>query len=76
MAFKYELDELVYHMHHNKVCLSKVLSRQIVEHSTNTDHYAAQIKNFGSDKEVYMTSLGVYSADELFATKEELLKSL
>jgi hypothetical protein len=61
--FKYELDELVFYMLDNKIHSAKILKRDYNE-------------IYNSQKINYRTSHGEFRENELFATKEDLLKTL
>lgn len=77
---KYELGQLVWYMHNNKVFYSKVISRIMVEHLIQGDASISpsqyQTDEFGYARVQYLTSHGAYSEDSLFLSKEDLIASL
>lgn len=77
---KYELDTMIYFFKDSKVHSASVLSRMKVE---NLFENLALIKEqveifapFGKGGVYYSTCYGIISENEVFSSKEELLKSL
>ena len=67
---KYNLDQTIYYLKDNKLHSAPVRSRILVENGTS---YAMP---FGESRIEYATVHGVFSEDEVFASKRELVRNL
>lgn len=68
---KFELEELVFYISLNKVRSGTILARAYV------DGINSQTAKFvGTEKTVYKTPHGIFTEEEIFSTKDALLKSL
>lgn len=74
--FKFELGQLVYYIEDNKLHSSPVLSRIIVENKTESDNADEFYMRFGKSRIIYSTCHGEYEEGRLFASKEDLAKSI
>ena len=77
---RYALNQTVFYMISNRVHSAVITSRMLVENvhdNWNSTREQAQIWNpFGPAGIKYATTHGKFDEHQLFATKEELLKSL
>lgn len=78
--FQFELDQLIFYMIDSKVHSAKVLSRMGVdnlhEDFDSSKEQRETFQQFGKTGVLYGTCHGAIKAENAFATKEELLKSL
>ena len=77
--FKFELGQLVYYMRDNRVHRATVNSRMKVDNAKTGALNTEQMKIFrvfGPTGEFYATVHGITPVEGVFASKEELLKSL
>jgi hypothetical protein len=74
--FKFELDQTVYFLMHNRVCSAPVVSRMLAENLhakwNATDKQREMFQRFGPCRVVYATVHGEYDEAMLFASREEL----
>lgn len=77
---KHELGSLIYYMKDNKVHSAKVLARTVVENAhndwTSTNAQKDTFTPFGAAGRYYATCHGIFTEDEVFASRDELAKSL
>ena len=78
--FKFDLNQTIYYMRNNRIHSAPVLSRMMVENSkeewANTNEQKNLFTAFGVSCETYSTCHGLVSADEAYASKEDLVASL
>lgn len=78
--FNFEIGQFVYYLINNKVYSAPILSRAIVENNpdnvrhAHTDEQNRIYERFGPSVTKYSTIHGVF--EQVFASKEDLLKSL
>ena len=77
--FEFQLEETVFYMRDNRIHSAPILSRIFVDNETkevsNTEQ-ADAFQKFGEDKIEYATIHGVFSEDQIFHIKQDLLDSL
>ena len=80
MFFKYELTQLVFYLRNNRIHSAQILGRKWVENLH--DHRIASGRRFspdlpfGNNCKRYFTCHGMFNEDEIFPTKEDLIKNL
>lgn len=78
--FKFDLDQLIYYMHDNRIHSAPVVARMLIENAhddwTSTPEQRDFFTPFGKSCETYSTCHGLVSADEAYASKEDLVASL
>lgn len=79
-AFKYDLKQIIFFMHNNKVTSAEIVSRMIIENAyeqlAGTDYEKEMYIRFGRNIVRYATKRGILNENQIFSTKEELLESL
>lgn len=77
--FKFELNQLVYHLKDNKVHSAPILSRHYVDNKVEVD-WSIEKKDpyspFGKARVEYYTCHGTFEEEVVFKNKEELKNSL
>ena len=72
---KYDLNQLVYVLHSNKIMIAKIIDIQIISH-TMEKHNSVTLKYYLVDANDRTNRLGYYQEENMFDTKEQLLESL
>jgi len=78
---KYELGQLVFYVHDNNICSSKVLARSVVENVKNDWRSDNDVQKevwlpFGYNGIRYETCHGTRDEHQLHASREELLEAM
>ena len=77
---KYELKQVIYYLHNNKIHSSKVFSRKCVQNAYDDKPYSPcqewLIALWGESGTFYSTQHGEVSEENAYASKEELINGL
>lgn len=78
--FKFELDQTVYFLMHNRVCSAPVMSRMLAENLhanwNATDKQVEFFQRFGPCRVVYATAHGEHEEATLFESREALAAAI
>jgi hypothetical protein len=78
--FKYNLGQQVFYFNKNKIHSAKIFSRCFIENSpeisVSNKEQALFFNRFGLNKIQYATCHGEFNEENVFSSKEELLKSM
>jgi hypothetical protein len=69
--FKFNIEQLVFYIHENKICSAKILARRYIDHIKDFAE-----NPFGEDCILYYTCHGIFDEDQIFASKDELIEHL
>ena len=67
---KYSLGQVVYYLMNNKIHNSAIFAKMKVQTT------AGRVSQLGKPKELYETAHAIFSVDEIFTSKEDLVESL
>ena len=72
---KYDLNQLVYVLHSNKIIIARIINIQIIS-NTMEKHNDIIVKYYLVDADDRTHRLGFYQESNMFDTKKQLLESL